>query len=69
MRVAEIVKTMRESRGLSQAKLAELAGVHPNTIRNIEAGQLGTTTDILLSIARACEYDVVFNPRYKRGYS
>jgi len=35
-------RAMRINRGFTTEQLAEKAGVHPNTVRNIEAGQEAT---------------------------
>ena len=68
MYTAEIVKTMRENKGLTQVELAERAQISPMTVYNIESGKTDTKVDTLIRIADACDYDLVFNPRYKGGY-
>ena len=53
------IKKLRESKNLSQEKIARLAGVSNNTIVNIEAGkQLNPTIETLIKIAKALEVDV-----------
>jgi transcriptional regulator with XRE-family HTH domain len=43
----ELIKHKRKRLGLSQCKLAELAGVHKQTIYNIEAGKLPSTRTLM----------------------
>lgn len=58
-KLAQIVKKLREEKGLSQEKLARLADVSNNTIVNIEAGkQNNPTIETLKSIAKALEISV-----------
>lgn len=47
------MKKTREAMGLTQEKLASLAGVPRRTIVRIESGQKNTTVDTLISIAFA----------------
>jgi transcriptional regulator with XRE-family HTH domain len=57
--LAEIVKKLREEKGLSQEKLARLADVSNNTIVNIEAGkQNNPTIETLKRVAKALEVSV-----------
>ena len=52
--LAETIKKLRESQGLSREKLARMADVSNNTIFNIEAGtQDNPTIDTLRKIATA----------------
>jgi transcriptional regulator with XRE-family HTH domain len=58
-KLAQVVKKLREEKGLSQEKLARLADVSNNTIVNIEAGkQNNPTIETLKSIAKALEISV-----------
>ena len=58
-KLAEIVKKLREEKGLSQEKLARLADVSNNTIVNIEAGkQNNPTIKTLKRIAKTLEINV-----------
>jgi transcriptional regulator with XRE-family HTH domain len=58
-KLAEIVKKLREEKGLSQEKLARLADVSNNTIVNIEAGkQNNPTIETLKRVAKALEINV-----------
>lgn len=44
------LKEIRTEQGLSQAKLAEIMGVLPNTISSIETGQFCPTAKLTLII-------------------
>jgi len=58
-KLSQIVKKLREEKGLSQEKLARLSDVSNNTIVNIEAGkQNNPTIDTLKRIAKALEIPV-----------
>jgi transcriptional regulator with XRE-family HTH domain len=58
-KLAQIVKKLREEKGLSQERLARLADVSNNTIVNIEAGkQNNPTIETLKRIAKALEISV-----------
>lgn len=47
------VRNRRMASGLSQEKLAERAGLHPNYIGMIERGVRNATLDVSMRIARA----------------
>lgn len=48
------VKALRESKGLTQEKLAEIAGVSRVTLSHIESGEdVSVTSGTLLAIAKA----------------
>lgn len=51
--VAEDLSAWRKLRGLTQAQLAERAGVSPNTLRRLEDGDGGVSLENLLRILRA----------------
>jgi DNA-binding XRE family transcriptional regulator len=53
------IKKLRKQKGLSQEKLAELAGLPRRTIVRIESGQKNTTIDTLISIASAMGEELV----------
>nr|AHF24055.1 hypothetical protein [uncultured bacterium Contig643] len=69
MNAAEIVKSARERKGLTRKQLAVRAGVTEVTIWNIETGRTDPKMDTMLAIMRVLDYDIVFNPRYRGGYS
>ena len=57
--ISKNIKKLRESRGLSQEKLARLADVANNTIIKIESGKNDNPTlDTLKKIANALEISV-----------
>jgi transcriptional regulator with XRE-family HTH domain len=47
------IRAMRKERGLSQERLAELARIHENHLRRIEAGTANPSYLVLHRIARA----------------
>ncbi len=49
------VRTIRESRGVSQERLAELAGLHRTYISDIERFQRNISLDNIQKIAEALE--------------
>ena len=69
MNVANIVKTARERSGLTIGQLADKSGISLSTLYYIEAGRVSPRMDTMLQIMRVLDYDIIFNPRYKGGYS
>jgi transcriptional regulator with XRE-family HTH domain len=53
------VRRLRRSRGLSQIVLAELAGVHYNTLKRIESGDANPSIGVLLKLADTLGITVV----------
>lgn len=51
-RLGDDVTTWRKLRGLTQAQLADRAGVAGNTLRSLEQGRGGISTENLLRILR-----------------
>ena len=51
--VGEKIRATREEHGLSRRVLAELADIHENTLKKIEAGSGNPTLGVLLRIADA----------------
>jgi putative transcriptional regulator len=67
--VADQLMTLRAERGLSQARLAELAGVDRKTINRIENGHFSPSLDTItrLSVVLKCRLsDLVEAKRSKR---
>lgn len=56
------IKELRTEKGLSQTKLAELAGTTQNTISSLETGQYSPTAYLsgLLCIALGCKWEDCF---------
>ena len=69
MNSGEIVKLIREKKGWSRAKLADKTSVSAQTISNIESGSVSPRMDTMLDIMRALDYEIIFNPKYKGGYT
>ncbi len=47
------VRELRQERGYSQEKLAELAGIHENHVRRIEGGTANPSYLVLIKLANA----------------
>lgn len=62
--VGQMVKQMREYRGLSQQALADEAGLRQATIADIENGKTNFEINTLVRIATAlsCTIDIVLQP-------
>jgi transcriptional regulator with XRE-family HTH domain len=55
---ANRLRSLRQARGYSQQKLADIANVEQSTIKRIELRQLAPTLDLLISLSRALALDV-----------
>lgn len=51
-RIGATIRAIRESRGLTLEKLAELADVTPQHLGVVERGQVNVSVDFLIAIAR-----------------
>lgn len=60
-RIGKRIAELRNQKGLSQVKLAELAGIAPSYIARIELGRYSTGIDILAKIGHAlgCRVDFI----------
>ncbi len=58
MDAGQIVRESRRRAGLSQRRLAELAGVTQPTVARIEGGLIQPTFERLLELVRACGLDL-----------
>jgi transcriptional regulator with XRE-family HTH domain len=56
----EAISLMRKRHKLSQSELAKRAGVHRNTISQLERGNLNVTLDTIGKIAEALGYQVEY---------
>lgn len=59
-RIGKRIAEIRKSKGLSQAKLAELTDIAPGNIARIETGRYSTGIDLLSKIADALGYKLDF---------
>ena len=55
---ANRLRSLRQARGYSQQKLADIANVEQSTIKRIELRQLAPTLDLLISLSRALALEV-----------
>lgn len=55
---AQRLRELRQQKGYSQQKLADIANVEQSTIRRIELVQLAPTLDLLISLSRALDLHV-----------
>jgi len=52
-RIGNIIKAIRSEKGISQRQLAELAGITPANVANIELGKYSVGLDVLSRIAKS----------------
>jgi len=67
MKVADLVRDIRRSRGISQATLADLAGTTQSKISRIENGKANVELATLRNVCAALDADVVIIPRRTIG--
>lgn len=68
--LGETIRRLRLERGMSQERLAALAGIHENHLRRVELGQANPTYLVLLRISDALEIpllDLLAEPLLRRG--
>lgn len=58
-KVGKKVKWERTKRGLSQEKLAELSGISPNYVGDIERGSSSPTLEVVYRISQALGMSIV----------
>jgi len=51
------IRLLREAKGFSQEKLAEIAGIHDRTVGKIERGELNFSVGILIKLCKALKED------------
>lgn len=57
-KLAKILKEAREKAGLTQAEVAEKAGIHFNYYARVERGEVTPRVDIVENIARALKINL-----------
>lgn len=63
--IGQVIKDVRERRGLTQRQLAKLAKTSPATICSYEQGRMQPTASSLVNIMAAMNYVIIFKPREK----
>lgn len=58
LKLANILKKAREEAGLTQAEVAEKAGIHFNYYARVERGEVTPRVDIVENIAKALKIKV-----------
>ena len=56
--VGRRIRSLRKTRGLSQEKLADLAGMSPKYLSRIETGRENPTLDLFLRLAQGLKVDL-----------
>lgn len=59
--IGQRIAELRKEQGMTQAQLAEAAGLKQSNVSRIEAGKYATTLDILANITQAlgCKVDII----------
>jgi transcriptional regulator with XRE-family HTH domain len=55
---AKRLKQIRQSRGLSQEELAEIAGLHRTYVGSVERGERNVSIDNMERLSKALEVDI-----------
>lgn len=56
--IGQRIKKLRQSKGFSQEKLAEIMGISPKYLSNIERGKENPTLDIFMKIAGSLNIEI-----------
>ena len=67
MKASRALKYARARAGLSQRELAEKAGLPQSTVGRIESGAVDPRFETLMTLLRACGYDLEVEPRLGIG--
>ena len=66
--ISQIIKELREIKGITQSKLAKLSGIHLSTIKKLESGCTPKpTTDTLNKLAKVLGEEIYDNILIHRG--
>lgn len=67
--IGQRIKKLRRSKGFSQERLAEIMGISPKYLSNIERGKENPTLDMFIKLANALNVEVaeVFNYSYEQS--
>lgn len=61
--IGQLLKTTRKSLGLTQGRVAEMAGISRPRYREIEAGSSSARTTTLINISRALDMELMLIPQ------
>ena len=65
IRIGENIREIREKKGLSQEKLAEIMNISRTTISKIESGKFNCSVDYLSKFSWFLGFDVLFKVKDK----
>lgn len=65
--IGEMIREVRERRGLTQRDLAKIANTSPASICSYKKGRMQPNATSLINLMGAMNYVVVFRPREKEG--
>lgn len=61
IKIADVLKSVREEKGMSIEEVAEQVGISKNTLERIEAGRLSPDADLLCVIVNTLGCDLKIN--------
>lgn len=61
IKIADVLKSVREEKGMSIEEVAEQVGISKNTLQRIEAGRFSPDADLLCVIVNALGGDLKIN--------
>lgn len=61
IKIADVLKSVREEKGMSIEEVAEQVGISKNTLQQIEAGRFSPDADLLCVIVNALGGDLKIN--------
>jgi predicted transcriptional regulator len=67
MESQELLRSIRGRAGLTQRRLAQLAGVPQSTVSRIESGAIDPRISTLSRLLRSCGYELEARPRLGQG--
>lgn len=62
---SEVIKFMRENKGLKQAELGKIIRKSKSTIQKYEYGEASCSFQTLVKIAKSCDIEIIFKSKDK----